>query len=545
MEKNVFHNLKVILNARVLEEDFFQLFYTQQNDEIFQIKNSVKTVVKGNNTYQDILFELPNLQNLNKLRLDIGENFRQQPVEINEIRFIKDGEEIVLDISSFNRLFVPNQHIEILPNQYTFIGKAGKAGTKSIYDPFFISNTNSKEFNLIAHNPLFKFPYIIAAFISLLIFLILVNNVDRINITQESMFITLFLLILVIPTLQNKFNIVDDLQNMEKRELTKKPSFNFSTEFFRNYEAYFNDNFGLRNYLINWGGNYRTKLFRSSMHPELVMLGKNKWLFYNRMDGRIFRSYSRTNILSSERIKQVVDKWEDNLGRYETDGRKYFLAFWPNKHSIYPEQLPYVMNLQIKDTISRIDQILQYLEKNNSSVKLLDVRPTLLEEKKNNLVYHKFDSHWNDYGAFLGYRNFFKETKDILGIEPKSKEDFEIRWDNYNQGELIQMLGVHNQGFFIEKNPTFTLKDNIDQIEYLPIDGYPKLTVITRNQYCGNKKRALIFRDSFTNNLIQFFSLHFYEVYYIWGHHEEYVDKLQPDIIIDGFVEREIGEKIQ
>ena len=107
------------------------------------------------------------------------------------------------------------------------------------------------------------------------------------------------------------------------------------------------------------------------------------------------------------------------------------------------------------------------------------------------------------------------------------------------------MLGVHNQGFFIEKNPTFTLKDNIDQIEYLPIDGYPKLTVITRNQYCGNKKRALIFRDSFTNNLIQFFSLHFYEVYYIWGHHEEYVDKLQPDIIIDGFVEREIGEKIQ
>src|SRR5690606_9822409 len=102
------------------------------------------------------------------------------------------------------------------------------------------------------------------------------------------------------------------------------------------------------------------------------MLGKNKWLFYNRMDGRIFRSYSRTNTLSSERIKQVVDKWEDNLRRYETDGRKYFLAFWPNKHSIYPEQLPYVMNLQIKDTISRIDQILQYLEKNNSSVKLLD-----------------------------------------------------------------------------------------------------------------------------------------------------------------------------
>jgi hypothetical protein len=82
-----------------------------------------------------------------------------------------------------------------------------------------------------------------------------------------------------------------------------------------------------------------------------------------------------------------------------------------------------------------------------------------------------------------------------------------------------------------------------DQIEYLSIEGYPKLTIRTRNKYAGNNLKALIFRDSFSNGLIQFFSLHFNEVTYIWGHKEYYVKKVQPDVIIDAFVEREIGEK--
>src|SRR5680860_1252099 len=230
--------------------------------------------------------------------------------------------------------------------------------------------------------------------------------------------------------------------------------------------------------------------------------------------------------------------------KLEADGRKYFLAFWPNKHSIYPEFLPYMMKIQIKDTLARADQLIEYIDESNTPLKLTDVRPALLKNKGDKPLYHKFDSHWNDYGAFLAYQDFFEQNKG-LGMKPKTENDFDIAWGDYSWGELIQMLGVRNKGYFVEKNPKFTLKEQKDQIEYIPIDGFPKLTVITKNEYSGNKLRALIFRDSFTNSLIQFFSLNFYEVYYIWGHHEEYVEKLQPDVIIDGFVEREIGEKVQ
>nr|WP_255535139.1 hypothetical protein [Cellulophaga sp. E16_2] len=224
---------------------------------------------------------------------------------------------------------------------------------------------------------------------------------------------------------------------------------------------------------------------------------------------------------------------------------KYFLAFWPNKHTIYPEYLPNTMSVQIKDTISRVDQISDYLKLTNSPIKLLDSRSVLINNKVNQQLYYKFDTHWNDYGAFLGYQNFFNENKSELGITPKSLDDFNIEWTEFKKDGLIRMLGVVNNGYFSEKAPDFELKENKDQIEYLSIKGFPESTKITRNKYCGNKLKVLVFRDSFTSNLIQFFSLHFYEVTYIWGHGERYVDELKPDIIIEGYVERSTANKIQ
>lgn len=544
-ESKELEQMVVVLNAKVPQDDVFQLFYWERAESKFKIANSVRTKVTGSPQFQNITFELPNIYDLFRLRLDIGENLNQGTVNIKQIRFIKKGGALIYGIDEFNRLFAPNKYVAQTKSG-SFEGKQDTVNMKAIYDPYFISVDSSTEMESISENKLTQYPYLISAFICLAIFLFVGYNVNRISVSPEALFVGAFVLVLILPTLQNQLQLTEPLENLEKRELAEMPEFSWSKTFARGFETYYNDNFGLRNNLVNWGGTYRTKLFRSSMHPELVMFGKEKWLFYNKMeDSRMFKSYSRTNLLSQDTLRMVIEKWEDNKKRFEADGRKYFLAFWPNKHGIYPEYLPSTMKVQIKDTLSRVDQILQQLEKDNSPIKLHDVRPVLLQSKGEKLLYHKFDSHWNDYGAFLAYRSFFNANKEVLGIFPKSEEDFEIRWEDYSGGEFIQMLGVRNKGFFKEKNPRFTLKENKEQIEYLSIDGFPKLTVRTRNEYCGNRTKALIFRDSFTNSLIQFFSLHFYEVTYIWGHKEYYVNKVQPDIIIDGFVEREIGEKIQ
>lgn len=535
--------IQVVLNAKVLKDDTFQLFYTEAQGAEFEIAKSVRSKVKGSVDYQEIKFQLPLLNDLAKLRLDIGENFQQGTVVVKGISFIREDNTQSFDINGFNALFSPNDYVKKSTNGNEFTGLTAKIGSdRVIYDPGFYTIAGSDQLRQIKASPLTRLPFVVSGFVFFVIGLALLLNVEKVVPKLETVFISVFLLLIIIPVVQKQVRFVTPLKSLEKRTLASSPKFQWSTQYARDYETYFNDNFGFRNHLVNLGSTIKTKLFRSSTRPELVTFGKDKWLYYNRLEGRIFRSYTRTNLYSRDTLQKIVRNWEDNRNKFNGMDIKYVLGFWPNKQTIYPEYLPSSAKMQIRDTLSRIDQLLEVMDSSLVTVKLTDVRSKLKEEKKNNQLYHKFDSHWNSYGAFVGYQEFFNRNIEVLGMRPKSLKYFDVKWEDYNQGELIQMLGINNRGFFLEKNPVFTPKENKNQIEYLPVDGFPPLTVITRNNECGNNLRALVFRDSYTNSLIQFFSLHFHEVYYIWGFREGFVDQLKPNVIIEGFVEREIGE---
>ncbi len=545
LRTTVHNNLKVVLTAKVAKDDMFQLFYLDKDEERFRDKRSIKVELTGDKEFQKIVFDLPRLSELYKLRLDIGNNENQDPVYIKGIKFLMDSKEVSIKADSFDNLFRANNYIKKFEIKGKYQGLMSKGKKKNFFDPYFVIRQSSEEIKSLKLQKTTRYPFMFSSCFSIVFFLFIFYNLESISITTEKIFIFVFFAIIVAPTFQSNFKWVKPAVNLEQRTLAKNPQFEFSKTYSKNYEAYFGDNFGFRNHLINWGGSYRTKLFRSSMHSDLVKFGKEDWLFYNRLSGRIFGSYTNTNLKTKDTLQKIVAKWEQNKKRYDEKGAKYFLTFWPNKHTIYPEFLPNTMKAQIKDTISRVDQILQYLEEKKSPVVLFDSRPFLMEAKKTYQVYHKFDTHWNDYGAFVGYQNFLISNFEELGIRPKEKKDFDIEWSNFEKGGLIKMLGVKNDGYFKEMAPTFQLKNKKNQIEFLTIDGFPKQTKRTRNKYCGNKLKVLVFRDSFTTKLIQFLSLHFYEVTYIWGHGERYVDKLKPDIIIEGYVERGTGQRIQ
>lgn len=533
----------IILSAKVLEDDVFQLFYWESSEQNFSIKKSVRTKVKGSPKLQEIAFELPDLLGLQRLRLDIGENKNQEVILIESLKFSSDKNEYTFNQSDFNQLFAPNKYVKPLSNgKYSAI--PGFKDDKEFHDPYFISVDSSEQMAMIKNNKLTAFPYLTAALACLFLMVFLFRIIDRLSASLEGTFIAAFMLILILPTLQNEITLFSKFRNLEKRNLAEKPDFSLTKKFARDFETYYDDNFGFRNRLVSWGGAV-SKFFKSSKNPDLVMFGKDNWLFYNRRieDPNMFESYSRQNLLTPDTLNLLVKTWEERKSAYEAQGKKYLLGYWPNKHSIYPEKMPFTMKSQVKDTISRVDQILGHMKKIGSNVRLTDVRQKLLEKKKDHQIYYKADSHWNDYGAFLGYQEFFNQNHDILGIDPKSEDDFDIKWSTYYGGELIQLLGVANRGEFEDQRPELVLKKDKDQIQYLPIDGYPRLTIKTKNEKAGNKMKVLIFRDSFSRSLVQFFSLHFYEVTYIWGHKEYYVNKENPDLIIDCFVEREIGEE--
>jgi len=106
-------------------------------------------------------------------------------------------------------------------------------------------------------------------------------------------------------------------------------------------------------------------------------------------------------------------------------------------------------------------------------------------------------------------------------------------------GDLIQVMGNDSIKDNIDIDLNFTVKNKTKVYSQMSTEGFPKSTIITKNEFCGNKKRVLIFRDSFTTNMVYYFSSTFYEVTYIWtSYDKEIVNKIQPEIVISCPVER-------
>lgn len=133
--KQVDYVFKIVLEVRVMNDDKFQLFYTEQNQTKFNDKNILKVNVKGFNEYQTIVFELPKKTFPNKLRIDVGENKMESPIEIKSCQLIWGENVLEMDHLSFNRFFKPNVYIIVQGRGDIYERRV----MDNKYDPFFAS----------------------------------------------------------------------------------------------------------------------------------------------------------------------------------------------------------------------------------------------------------------------------------------------------------------------------------------------------------------------------------------------------------------------
>jgi hypothetical protein len=354
-------------------------------------------------------------------------------------------------------------------------------------------------------------------------------------------FIALFFLMLIAPFLDEHFHIYIVKDNIEKRELAGKIPFSFTKNFTKKYDEFYNDNFGFRLLLVDWGGLYKVNVFHASPKPEKTLFGKDDWLFYNDTSDVIVKSYTHRNLLTAEELRFVVNTWIAQKDSCKKLNIEYFRVFWPDKPTIYQELLPFSMKMQIRDTLSKADQILNYLKATGSVVKMIDVRPAMFTAKKDHQLYRKHDSHWNSYGAFVAYRSFFQQVYPVIGIKPNDFNDYNIALKSEERGDLINLLGILTETGLRDMIPSFKFKNKNESFHNLPANAYPDGTIITRNENCGNHIRVLMFRDSYTMALEQFFSQSFYEITFVWSAFDiKWVKQIKPDIVIDAWVERNL-----
>jgi hypothetical protein len=192
---------------------------------------------------------------------------------------------------------------------------------------------------------------------------------------------------------------------------------------------------------------------------------------------------------------------------------------------------------------SRLDQLLDRL-RTNTTIEVLDVRPTLREKKVAGPLYFRTDTHWNEEGAFLSYLELARALRrhfPALTIEDPGS--FERTLIHRPGGDLARFLGL--QGDLTE-----------DAVHLLPRTPRRMQTVEEHGEFEGRDihfrerlltrcegaeiPRAVVFRDSFSEAMVPFLAEHLGRAVYVWSldFDTALIEREQPSVVVLEFIER-------
>jgi alginate O-acetyltransferase complex protein AlgJ len=336
-----------------------------------------------------------------------------------------------------------------------------------------------------------------------------------------------FFCMLCLPVLQMQWRFCPQPESCENRELAQAPTGDCSLgEYAEGWERYLVDNFGFRPYLIRW--NSLLKLTCLGVSPvSSVILGKDSWLFYHSealADGNTVNDWRGTIPLSRAELVRLQQQLEENEQIFAERKIPYLVVIVPNKSTVYSEYLPDTFR-KFRST-TRLDQFMEHMRR-NSRVSVLDLREAMFKAKNNHPLYWKTDSHWNSYGAYVGYTEILRRLSvQLPALKPVPIAGNEVRIEpSPTGGDLAQMLFL--QDSLPEENET-----------RLSLESVPTQPVLD----------TLVLRhDSFGDALYPFFHRHFKNLVNIAPfapYRFEAIFAKRPQAVVHVFAERYITQAI-
>ena len=348
---------------------------------------------------------------------------------------------------------------------------------------------------------------------------------------KSILFIALCLLLCLIPSVGMLF--FPTTQTSENKAMAEFPSVltqegALNTEFFQEFETYFNEHMALRNPLVFMDAKIQTGLFRES-NVSGVISGTDGWLYYS----STLDDYLGLNVMSGRELFNLAHNIRVVQDYLEEKDIDFTFTIAPNKNTLYGEHMPYYKD-RIVDPQHSAVLLAPYLTRQNVSY----VDLFALFEAQEEVLYLKRDSHWNNKGALMVY-NAIMDDLDIAHDDYSAAEPKLVKNEN---GDLNRML----YSFYgpLEENYDYALTQNyvFDKQDATVEDGW----IVTENQNAEGK--LLMFRDSFANTLIPFFSEAFGSACYSKGEPnamESLVETSQPDAVVIEKVERNISDYLQ
>jgi hypothetical protein len=211
-----------------------------------------------------------------------------------------------------------------------------------------------------------------------------------------------FFTMLWLPLADNLLHLDRSRPSDENRSLSPAPRIEVSEqvlkEFPRSFEAYYDDRFGFRNFLVR---QFHTVNFGwlGIADPEQVVKGKDGWLYLGRKalidESRGLNPLSETESQAWATKIAAIQQWQ------EARGGAFLFVLVPDKQRVFPEYLP---DWYLPSEARRKEQVLDALTPLNTPV--LDLTETLrmAKKKEGDPIWLKTDTHWSGVGAWHGYR---------------------------------------------------------------------------------------------------------------------------------------------
>ena len=230
--------------------------------------------------------------------------------------------------------------------------------------------------------------------------------------------------------------------------------------------------------------------------------------------------------ISNAELEGISKKLKEIKKYLKQQGIDFYIVIAPNKHTVYKENLPF--SLRQKDT--RFDRLSTYL-RTNADLGIIDLREVLIKNKKTSL-YLKTDTHWNQYGAFLGYDEVMDVINTSKKVPKRNINEYLIKTSIKTNGDITKMINLEIEAQNLQLLPKFAPNKEILE------STNNKVHIVNRTK----PFKLLMYRDSFTDAWMNFFDETFGEVIYLKGGtvNKRDIEKEKPDIVIIEIIERDL-----
>ena len=320
-----------------------------------------------------------------------------------------------------------------------------------------------------------------------------------------------------------------DKYDYEKRTLNKKPSLNIKTlsEYPKQYEDYYNDHIPFKNEIRTIRSKILYKYFKTGNNISIIV-GKDGWLFYNSNNSEKYNSISdfRNTTSFSENEKIII---KDNLEKLNNKLFKknieFYLLIPPNKENVYSDYMPKIITRK-NGHYSKTEDLINYLN-NITNLKIIYPKNILINNRKNCDTYFKYDTHWNNYGAYLTSIELLNE----MGTTLNYNNSINITKTDY--GDLARMNIMLDKLTY--KMPVIDFYNNI------------KYACSTQKEFHNctsnnpiNDKTILFIGDSFRELMIQYLAKVYKNSIFIHYdyYNEDLIKKYNPNIVVVEVTER-------